>query len=187
MKFPKPKPEKPAQGSAGGGSGTILDGLLRFTAVTSRSPAGSVVLGNGVPADYASLIGEYGGSTFGRGLYRIHTPESAVMAKSWILDYHLALHDTLHDVLPVGFDWLGREWVASGRELVGGQTTQMYLLDPSSAEVLDIPMGIGPLHREEFAEDGPDLLEAPWYESFRSDRGWVDDLGSTVVSDIASR
>ena len=65
MKFRKLKPEKPAQGSAGGGPGTILDGLLRFTAVTSRSPAGSVVLGNGLPADYATVIGEYGGSTFG--------------------------------------------------------------------------------------------------------------------------
>ena len=53
----------------------------------------------------------------------------------------------------------------------------MYLMDPSTAEVLKIPMGIDELHRREFAEDGPDLLEAPWYASYRDATGWAGELG----------
>src|SRR5690349_2264615 len=58
-----------------------------------------------VQPGWTELLGEYGGTTFDNGLYRLHTPSTAARANEFITAAHPHLAGKVE---AFGYDWLGR-------------------------------------------------------------------------------
>jgi hypothetical protein len=115
------------------------------------------------PVDgFDDLMTTVGGSTFGRGLYRLHTPESGQLASAAMYE---AFPQLAGGIAPFGFDWLGRQFAVDLRR---GQPGQVLLVEAGTGEVLEIPSSFADFHNLELVEE-PDAALA---KSFFAE--WAD-------------
>lgn len=103
-----------------------------------------------------ALIGQFGGLSFGNGIYRIATADVALS-----LENTLAQHHSIH---VFGYDWLGR--VFALRE--GAGQNSILLFEVGAGEVLEIPASLETLHEVELVEFGTDSLALGFFQQWRS-------------------
>lgn len=99
-------------------------------------------------AGYAEFAQEFAGASFGGGLYRVHDERTGPHSLSLVTDAFPEFRDR---VCPFGYDWLGRQFVVdSGRS--DNSQPLVLLLEPGTAEALEIPVTFVGLHEEELIE-----------------------------------
>jgi T6SS immunity protein Tdi1, C-terminal len=98
-------------------------------------------------AGFDDLMTAVGGATFGRGLYRLHTPESGRLAGAAIGE---AFPELAGGIAPFGFDWLGGQFAVDLRR---GQPGHVLLVEPGTAEILEIPSSFTDFHNQELVEE----------------------------------
>lgn len=102
---------------------------------------------------FDDLMAALGGSTFGVGLYRLHTPESGQLAGAALCE---VFPELAGGIAPFGFDWLGRQFAVDLRR---GQPGHVLLVEPGTSEVLEIPLSFADFHNQELVEE-PDAALA---------------------------
>lgn len=103
----------------------------------------------GVPsiAGLHELLGEFGGASFGQGLYRIIATDDF---SAWRDRLALGFPAFRHAV-PFGFDWLGRLFALDGHRLEDGEPG-VIIVEPGTGEVLQVPVNIFSFHDGELVE-----------------------------------
>lgn len=90
----------------------------------------------------AEWIAATGGRTFARGLYRIHTRESAAAADALVK----AAYPEFADLISCfGYDWLGRQF-ATDRSRGNRADPEVLMLEPGTGEALEIPSPFSEFH-----------------------------------------
>ena len=102
---------------------------------------------------FDELMSAHGGSTFERGLYRLHTPESARLAQVTIGE---AFPEVAGGIASFGFDWLGRQFAV---DLRPGRDRHVLLVEPGTGEILEIPWSFAAFHNRELVDE-PDAAVA---------------------------
>lgn len=105
-----------------------------------------------------------GGRSFGGGLYRIHTQESASRTGRDVL---AAFPGAPAGSVAYGFDWLGRQFCAVSDE----PSATTVMLEPGTGEVLEIPVPFASIHDEEFAPHGDAALAADFFAQYLANGG----------------
>jgi hypothetical protein len=116
-------------------------------------------LTDGSPGPGPSLTERFGGCTFGGGIYRIHTEESAAQANGWVA---AAFEKFGNGVSCFGFDWLGRQFAADYRDPVPDPPVVVF--EPGTGEVLEIPVPFSRFHDDELVEQGDAALALTFFE-----------------------
>jgi hypothetical protein len=143
--------------------------LERFlTGFTADRDIGGVA-GSGVTLGY---LRQLGGTTFGGGLYRLHTDDSAQVARGWIDDYY----GEAGRYEPFGFDWLGREFALDTQRLSGGRR-QVMMLELGTGERLEIPANLEGFHEQELVDYADAALAASFFET------WITSGGAAPAFD----
>ncbi len=88
-----------------------------------------------------------GGSTFERGLYRLHTRESSENAAVVVGE---AFSELVGGIAPFGFDWLGRQFAVDLRR---GGNRNVLLVEPGTGEILEIPLSFADFHNFELVDE----------------------------------
>lgn len=105
-----------------------------------------------------------GGHSFGGGLYRIHTGESAEEIRR---EFPTAFPGAPLSAIAYGFDWLGRQFCAVSDE----PSATTVMLEPGTGEVLEIPVPFEAIHDEEFAHYGDAALAADFFAQYLASGG----------------
>lgn len=118
------------------------------------------------------VFGELAGASFGGGLYRVHTLDAAYD----FTEQAEALFPELEGRLACfGYDWLGRQF-ALDRQRRQGKKHLVLLLDPATAEALEIPATVASLHTEELVHNAEAALALDFYADWREATGDDDFL-----------
>jgi hypothetical protein len=125
---------------------------------------------------FRDFITQLGGSSFRRGLYRIHSPSDI---QKWTMTAEGAFPLYRGQIFCFAYDWLGRQFGLHRGRLVDGQA-QTLLFDIGFHEVLDIPCGFDVLHRVELPEYADDALAARFHSQWLSSGGAAPGLGQCV-------
>ena len=96
---------------------------------------------------FEELMSTCGGSTFERGLYRLHTSESSENAAVAVGE---AFPELVSGTAPFGFDWLGRQFAVDLRH---GRDRNVLLLEPGTGEILEIPLSFADFHNLELVDE----------------------------------
>lgn len=111
---------------------------------------------------YAAFAREFAGASFGSGLYRVHDDRSGPLALALIAD---AFPEFARRVCPFGYDWLGRQFAVDSARIAGGQP-QVLLLEPGTAEALEIPVSFSAFHDDELIEHADAALAHDFFEDW---------------------
>ena len=109
---------------------------------------------------FDELMTALGGSTFDRGLYRLHTPQSAQLALTLIGE---AFPELSGGIAPFGFDWLGRQFAM---DLRGGRDPLALLVDAGTGEVLEIPASFVDFHDRELVDEPDAALATSFFDEW---------------------
>ncbi|EPR10526.1 T6SS immunity protein Tdi1 domain-containing protein [Ruminiclostridium papyrosolvens] len=90
----------------------------------------------------------FGGQSFSKGLYRIHTPDGAEKWNSIVTE---AFPEFRRRIICFGYDWLGRQFALDNQRVENGQQ-RVLMFEPGTGEVLEIPCNIVQFHEEEIPE-----------------------------------
>lgn len=146
----------------------------RYT-VTAVEEDQATVSGIGLES-IEEFFSRYAGRTFDRGLYRAYNQIGAATAKSWI---DASFPDYRSQVVPFGFDWLGRIWTTS----IGPteKDAHVYLFDPAD-DAFRVPSTFAALHDGEFVEFADDALLVWLFEEWSAggELGYTDCAGYKV-------
>ncbi|WP_022910157.1 T6SS immunity protein Tdi1 domain-containing protein [Aestuariimicrobium kwangyangense] len=118
-------------------------------------------------AGYLEFAAEFAGATLGGGLYRIHDEASGAQALTLIAE---AFPEYATRICPFGYDWLGRQFAVDSDRAAGGQP-QVLLLEPGTAEALEIPLSFVAFHDEELIEYADAALATGFFDSWSSTNG----------------
>jgi hypothetical protein len=127
--------------------------LERF-AITDGGPPGEGLDGG--------VFSRFGGRTFERGLYRVHTQRSADEATELV---NAAYPDFGGRFSCFGYDWLGRQFAMdSGR----GEPAdpQVMMLEPGTGEALEIDVAFSRFHDEELVDYSEAALAAGFFDEW---------------------
>jgi hypothetical protein len=114
-----------------------------------------------------TLLGRFGGCTFERGLYRVHTESSATAATRLVVEAFPEFRDR---VSCFGFDWLGRQFaVDSGRGVHGDP--EVLMLEPGTGQGLEIPVSFSRFHDEELVDYTNEALAVEFFSEWLSVHG----------------
>ncbi|RPE08306.1 DUF1851 domain-containing protein [Chitinophaga lutea] len=108
-----------------------------------------------LPAELSGILNAYAGSTFGNGLYRLHSFQSSFKWAGIIGDYFT---EYKNKILPFGFDWMGRQFCAAIND------KRLFMFDPATAEDFEIDQTLVPLHNEDFADDTDEMLAVNMFD-----------------------
>jgi hypothetical protein len=97
---------------------------------------------------YRALAETFAGCSFENGLYRLHDAISGPAAASLIAD---AFPEFATRACPFGYDWLGRQFAIDTARQAAGQPL-MLLLEPGTADALEIPLPFSAFHNEELVD-----------------------------------
>lgn len=111
---------------------------------------------------HAAFASEFAGASFDGGLYRVHDDRSGPQALAIIAD---AFPEFAQRACPFGYDWLGRQFAVDEGRVVGGRP-QVLLLEPGTAEALEIPVSFSELHDEELIDHIDAALAADFFASW---------------------
>lgn len=113
-------------------------------------------------AGYEEFVGEFGGASFGGGLYRVHDEQTGPRALVLAVE---AFPEFAARVRPFGYDWLGRQFAVDFGRVDAGQP-QVLLLEPGTGEALEIPLTFSAFHDEELIEYADAALAAGFFEDW---------------------
>ena len=94
---------------------------------------------------FTDFLDTFGGQSFKKGLYRLHTLNSIDIWNSNIIQ---AFPEYKGRIKCFGYDWLGRQFALDYKRVVKGQP-QILMFEPGTGEVLEIPCDIVQFHDEE--------------------------------------
>ncbi len=115
-------------------------------------------------------MSQYAGCTFDRGLYRLHTQASSVLANGWVAE---AFPEFAHRVHCFGFDWSGDQFALDRARTHKGENL-VLLLEAGTAEALEIPATFAAFHDQELVDEGEAALSISfWQEWLAANPGQV--------------
>ena len=122
-----------------------------------------------LPDGLADLMIRWAGAAVGGGLYRLHTP-AAMPDMTALADG--VFPDLAGRALCFGADWLGRQYAVDvGREAANGEPL-MLLLDPWTADPVEIDSVFVDFHEDDLVDHGDDILAVGLFAA------WLDAGGS---------
>lgn len=113
------------------------------------------------------FFGEFGGGSFGGGLYRVVRPSDANI---WDERVQLAFPEFAGHVTCFGFDWLGRVFSVDSRRTEEGRSG-VLMLEPGTGEALEVPANLITFHSSELIEFGEAALAISFYDKWRAAGG----------------
>jgi hypothetical protein len=108
---------------------------------------------------------EWTGATFGNGIYRVHTVESAAAV---LPSVELAHPQMAGRISLFGFDWLGRQYAGPAG---GGTGANVLLFEPGTGDMLEAPATVADFHDVLLAEFGDDVLAEPYFLAWQDATG----------------
>lgn len=136
-----------------------------------RRPGASANDGNDLPAieGLPDLFGQFGGNSFGEGLYRVVHPADL---PRWDERIGLAFPEFEGKFVCFGFDWLGSTFAVDLRRTQQGQPA-VIMFEPGTGDALEIPANLISFHESGLMEFGEAALAISFYESWRAAGGAV--------------
>ena len=119
------------------------------------------------------LLITYGGCSFRRGLYRLHTPQSAL---KWTQITTEAFPRYTSRIFCFGYDWLGRQFALDRLRMEDGQA-QVLLIDLAFNEALEIPASFEVFHETELIDFTADVVSEPFFQE------WLASGGASPATD----
>lgn len=113
---------------------------------------------------FEELLEAFGGQSFSKGLYRIHT---AASAKKWNSIVTEAFPEFEGRITCFGYDWLGRQFTLDNQRVENGQQ-QVLMFEPGTGETLEIPCNIVQFHEEEIPEYNDSCLASDFFKEWVS-------------------
>lgn len=113
-----------------------------------------------IPANIHMLAG----ATFGYGLYRIHTQQSASLAAESI---GVGFPEFRERTVPFGFDWLGRQFCHDLRE-AECNAPSVLMFEPSTGEVLDLETSFGRFHDHLLVDHAEAALAVSFFHDWQA-------------------
>lgn len=110
----------------------------------------------GSDPDGWSLMAQLCGTTFGHGVYRVHTAASSDQVAVQV-QHAYALVDAPS---PFGFDWLGRQFALNDQQAV-------VMFEPGTGEILDIGVTLRDFHAREIADRTNAALASDFFRAWR--------------------
>lgn len=122
---------------------------------------------NGRVPNLEELTSNWGGASFGSGIYRIHTKKTFDAAVGAIGEY---LPRGRSGAIPFAFDWLGRNYVVD--LLAFSQGSHMVLIvDLGEGRVFEVPGDLSSFHDIELVDYSDEALAASWFADWRGLHG----------------
>jgi hypothetical protein len=149
-----------------------FDRLLAAYPVT-QSPSGGAGQWPFAQDDLDEVFTFLGGLCLDMGLYRVHTPDSAVEWSGLIAEGFPSFR---RRAMPFGYDWLGRQFAAD-RDRVGPNGHLCLLLEPGTGQALEIPLTAVELHQDGLIDLAEATLAVAFYRTWRTETGDVVPLG----------
>lgn len=138
----------------------MYESFLEKFEVTSHIPTKKVDNKNyaNLPVEFFHILKSLGGSTFNKGLYRLHTVESSNIWAKVISEYFEEYSNKLY---PFGFDWMGRQFcLQKGTDL-------LLMFDPATGEDFSFRQTLSLLHNEDFVADTDNMLAEVLFNKIR--------------------
>lgn len=142
------------------------DPLARFLA-TYEVTSGTVEAWGRTSLTARGLLTAAGRLTVEGGLYRIHDFASSQAATVLVEQAFPACEGR---VQCFGFDWLGRQFATSS-DRCDDEEAPVFMFEPGTGEVLDIPVPFVEFHDGELVDEGDAALASDWHRVWRSSRG----------------
>lgn len=104
-----------------------------------------------LPSDLFAFLQTYGGVTFDKGLYRVHSFSGSLKWSLMIGEY---FPEYMGRIYPFSYDWMGKQFCcdSTGRMLL--------MFDPETGEVGEFQQTIPLLHNNDFASDKDGMLSS---------------------------
>lgn len=148
----------------------LADGLIMMYGL-DRPPVPATTRLGVVQLD--RLFAELAEASFGGGLYRVHAPDQA---EEWTSRAGELFPELAERMFVFGCDWLGRQFAADA-ERMEGRHHLVLLLDPGTAEALEVPATVESLHTDELVQYGEAALAVGFYADWREATGDEEYLG----------
>ncbi|MFF1876613.1 T6SS immunity protein Tdi1 domain-containing protein [Leifsonia sp. NPDC058230] len=111
---------------------------------------------------YVAFARQFAGSTFARGLLRIHDAESGPVAAAFVDG---AFPEYGGRLKPFAFDWLGRQFVLDEDQMRDGEPL-VLLMEPGTGMGLEIPTTFAELIDDELVESSDAALLDQFFEEW---------------------
>jgi hypothetical protein len=130
------------------------------------SETGGAIPKSDVPG-FSELIVRFGGSSFGRGLYRVIR---AADLEEWKARVSLGFPEFEGRIACFGYDWLGRTFAVDSQRQEQGRPG-VVMFDPGAGEVLEIPSNIQTFHDGELIEHADAALAIDFHQRWLANGG----------------
>jgi hypothetical protein len=111
---------------------------------------------------FGELMSEYAGCTFEKGLYRLHTAESAALGDRLAAE---AFPEFAGRARCFGLDWLGRQFALdSARQEANEPLVLMF--EPGTGQVLEIPGNFVDFHDRELVDYANEALAREFFDEW---------------------
>ncbi len=124
--------------------------------------------GGSAPATVAGVLKALGGVSLSGGLYRVFDAEGV---RHWTSVAADGFPTYRGRVTVFAADWLGRLLAADAARRDGEGRELVLMLEPGTAEVLEVPCTVEAVHTSELLEAADALVAAPFYEQWRAATG----------------
>ena len=149
-----------------------FDRLLTSFRVTSAPTPGGTAEWPFAQVELDEVFESLGGVCLDEGLYRVHTPASAIEWAGAIAEEFPTFQGR---ALPFGFDWLGRQF-ATDRDRTSSSGHLCLLLEPGTGEALELPYTVVELHQSGLIDQADAALAVGFYRSWRHDAEDIEAL-----------
>ncbi|OPX42855.1 hypothetical protein CLHUN_31790 [Ruminiclostridium hungatei] len=136
----------------------------RFCKFFSINEVSNVIKGNNSVEVLSKLLNTFGGKSFNKGLYRLHTLSDV---EKWNNNVIQAFPEFNGRITCFGYDWLGRQFALDNQRIENEQP-QILMFEPGTAEVLEIPCNIVQFHDEEIPEYHDSCLASEFFKDWTS-------------------
>lgn len=136
------------------------------------APDAAAIPGSAIPSEISEpylgpLLVKWGGTSFNGGIYRLIRPEEV---PEWMRIAEGAFPSFRDRLVPFGIDWLGRLFALDLGRTVDGSPA-VTLLEPGTAEALEIPCTAESFHESELIEYREESLAVSFLEAWRRGGG----------------
>ncbi len=129
----------------------------------NKKAINSTVNSNGSSMNgFEELLDTFGGQSFSKGLYRIHTKDSVNKWNSILTE---AFPEFERRITCFGCDWLGRQFTLDNQRVENGQQ-QILMFEPGTGDVFEIPCNIIQFHEEEIPEYNKSCLASDFFNDW---------------------
>jgi hypothetical protein len=151
-----------------------FDRLRSSFRMAGEAPTGETTRWPFAQEQLDEVFGSLGGICLDEGLYRVHTPTSALVWSGLIADGFSTFQSR---AIPFGFDWLGRQF-AVDRDRRGPSGHLCLLLEPGTGQALELPFTAVELHQDGLIDLSDAALAVDFYRRWRHEADDPDPLGA---------